>query len=139
MSKKGLEGRSVLIFEWENASFSKTTLLQREPFLTVSFIYKQLSIARYQVSFYATLIASFWVITNSVQWSLRVYKAIIHNKSSNTMNLSPIHRCPCECQNWYLRRKHGKCERIDNGNTSKSFTFFSFNTFLYCMHCQNGV
>ena len=37
---------------WKITSFSKTTLLQREPFLTM-FYTEQLPITRYQVRFYA--------------------------------------------------------------------------------------
>ena len=44
---------SLLLFEWEMTSFSKTMLLQREPFLLNIFYHQQISITRYQVSFYA--------------------------------------------------------------------------------------
>ena len=44
---------SLLIFELEITFFSKTTLLQMEPFLTIFVYYQQLFIISYQVSFYA--------------------------------------------------------------------------------------
>ena len=39
----------IQIFQWKVTSFSKTTLIQREPFLTTFYTF----ITRYQVSFYA--------------------------------------------------------------------------------------
>ena len=44
---------SILLFEWEITSFSKTTFLQREPFLTLVYTIMQLSIIRNQVNCYA--------------------------------------------------------------------------------------
>ena len=38
---------------WKITSFSKTTPLQREPFLTIFYTINELSITRYHVMFYA--------------------------------------------------------------------------------------
>ena len=41
------------IIEWEITTFSKTTLFQREPFLTMFWYYQQVSFTRYLFRFYA--------------------------------------------------------------------------------------
>ena len=51
---------------WKITSSSKTTLLQREPFLTKFYTINSSSITRYQVRFYAN--NYFLVITNSVHY-----------------------------------------------------------------------
>ena len=53
MHNKRLQAWSLLIFEWEITSFSKTTVTSEGAVSHNVLYYQQLSIARYQVSFYA--------------------------------------------------------------------------------------
>ena len=66
---------------WKTTSFTKTTLLQREPFLTM-FYYQPLPITRYQVSFYAN---SFHVNANAMQ----VLTSQIRNKHESQLKFKP--------------------------------------------------